>query len=71
MVTILNPPQTIPTQPAETPETPPAALIPQPPVWGYTIPSPGVRYYTARPAAKTPTPAFLTVKLLDEKVFPL
>ena len=71
MVTILNPPQTIPTQPAETPETPPAYIQTQPPVWGYTIPCPGVRYYTARPAAKTPTPAFLTVKLLDEKVFPL
>ena len=71
MVTILNPPQTIPSQPAETSETPPARIPTQPPVWGYTIPSPGVRYYTARPAAKTPTPAFLTAKLLDEKVLPL
>ena len=71
MVTTLTPPQAIPTQPAESPETPPAALLPQPPVWGYTIPCPGVRYYTARPAAKTPPPAFLTVKLLDEKVLPL
>lgn len=74
MVTTLKPIEPIEPVPAQivaAPETPPALKTAPPPVWGYTVPSPGVRYYTTRPAAPPETPAFLPVKLLDEKLMPL
>lgn len=73
MVTTLQPIEPIPAQIAAAPETPPAPLTAPPLVWGYTVPCPGVRYYTTRPAAQpeTETPAFLPVKLLNEKLLPL
>lgn len=75
MVTILETGEAI-VIPAETaaataPTLPAAPAAP--PVWGYTVPCAGVRYYTCRTAAKgqASPPPFLPVKLLDERVFPL
>lgn len=73
MVTILEPREAvIPAEPAATAaETRPAGPAP-PPVWGYTVPCAGVRYYTCRTARpQANPPPFLPVKLLDERVFPL
>ena len=57
---------------AATAPTPLSAASP-PPVWGYTVPCAGVRYYTCRTEvrARANPPPFLPVKLLDERVFPL
>lgn len=71
MVTILETREVIPAEPAAAAVAPPAAPA-QAPVWGYTVPCAGVRYYTCRPArAPANPPAFLPVKLLDERVIPL
>lgn len=75
MVTILETGEAI-IIPAETAAATPTPLPSGPaatPVWGYTVPCAGVRYYTCRTEvrARANPPPFLPVKLLDERVFPL
>ncbi len=82
MVTILEPREVIPAQPAPAPEAPPV-LTAQRWDWGYMVPCAGVRYYTCRALGQPqpinqprkearPVPAFLPVQLpvqlLDERV---
>ena len=75
MVTILETGEAIiiPAETAAAAETPRPAGPAPPPVWGYTVPCAGVRYYTCRTEvrARANPPPFLPVKLLDERVFPL
>ena len=69
MVTILEPREAIPVEPAPLMET----VSPPRPVprreWGYSMPCAGVRYYSYRPVRESrPVPEFLPVKLIDERV---
>ena len=68
MVTLLEPREVVPAEPAPLTEPmPPRAVRRQ--EWGYSMPCAGVRYYSFRPQAKPqPTPEFLPVKLIDERV---
>lgn len=68
MVTILEPREAIPAEPAPLMET----VSPRPAPrreWGYSMPCAGVRYYSYRPVREPrPVPEFLPVKLIDERV---
>ncbi len=68
MVTILEPREAIPAEPAPLAE----AVSPQFArryEWGYSIPCAGVRYYSCRHVQEAqPVPVFLPVKLVDERV---
>ena len=71
MVTLLEPREVAPVEPA------PLVVEPAPPraarryEWGYSVPCAGVRYFGFREEprkAPVPVPQFLPVKLIDEKV---
>ena len=68
MVTILEPRDAIPAEPAPLAE----ALPPRPARrdgWGYSMPCAGVRYYSYRPVREAqPVQDFPAVKLIDERV---
>ena len=70
MVTILEPREAIPAEPAPLTET----VSPRPAPrreWGYSMPCAGVKYFAFRPgprAVPAPAPQFLPVKLIDERV---
>ena len=68
MVTILEPREAIPAEPAPMVETAPVRPARQD-EWGSFMPCAGVRYYSYRPARRPrPVPQFLPVKLIDERV---
>ena len=69
MVTILEPREVIPIEPAPAPEAP-RPRRERRMEWGYLVPCAGVKYFAFRPEPKRPAPApqFLPVKLLDERV---
>lgn len=73
MVTILETGEAILTAETAAVAETPLPSGPAAPVWGYTVPCAGVRYYTCRTEvrARVNPPPFLPVKLLDERVFPL
>ena len=74
MVTILDPRETVPVEPA------PLAVAPPPPrergFMAYTMPFPGVKYYAFEPRRRVEYPLpdvaiirpTLTVRLIDERV---
>ena len=70
MVTILEPREVLPFEPAPSQEqTPPRATRRY--EWSYSVPCAGVRYFGFRPApqpAPVPVPQFLPVQLIDERV---
>ena len=68
MVTLLEPREVVPAEPAPLMEPmPPRAVRRQ--EWGYSMPCAGVRYYSFRPVERPrPVPEFLPVKLIDERV---
>ena len=68
MVTILEPREVIPTEP-EPRREPPLPGAARTYEMGYSVPCAGVRFYSVRPVAEPrDVPAYLPVKLIDEKV---
>ena len=70
MVTILEPREVIPVEPAPAPEPLPPRTE-RPMEWGYSMPCAGVKCFGFRTEprpAPVPVPQFLPVKLIDERV---